>query len=363
MNGRRRASAALPLLVLACLPLLVAACSSGNNNAGGNAAQAGTPSSSGGKQTLRLGYFPNLTHGTAIVGLEKGIFAENLGPSVNLQTATFAAGPAAVEAVFSGAIDATYVGPNPAVNAYVQSKGAAVKVIAGAASGGAYLVVKPEINGPQDLKGKKVATPQLGNTQDVALRNWLKSQNLKTDIQGGGDVSVVPQDNAQTLNAFRSGQIAGAWVPEPWATRLVGAGGKVLVDERSLWPNGQYATTLLMVRSEYLKQHPDVVDKLLRGHIAANAYISDHSTDAAQTVNDALGKLSGSKLSDADLQSAWKNLSFMNDPVASSVKQSAQAAAGLGLLNLNGVDLTGLFQLDRLNAILKSQGQPQVTGS
>ena len=174
--------------------------------------------------TLRLGYFPNVTHATALVGVNKGIFQDKLGSNVTLETQTFNAGGDAANALLSNAIDMTFIGPNPSINAYVKSKGEYV-IISGAASGGAYLVVKPEIGSVADLKGKKLATPQLGNTQDVALRAWLSSNGLKTDTAGGGDVSIVPQDNAATLLTFINGDIQGAWLPEPWASRLVQEGG------------------------------------------------------------------------------------------------------------------------------------------
>lgn len=190
-----------------------------------------------GPVTLRLGYFPTITHAPAVVGVEKGIFTEKLGSGVTLETKTFNAGPAAIEAIFSGALDATYIGPNPTVNAFSKSKGEAVRVVSGAASGGVALVVKPEITSVEQLCGRKIATPQLGNTQDVALRYWLKEKGLKTTKEGGGDVTVVPQENAQTVDTFTSGAIDGAWVPEPYVSRLVNAGGKVLVDERDLWPD------------------------------------------------------------------------------------------------------------------------------
>ncbi len=178
-------------------------------------------SAAGGEATaLRLGYFPNITHAPALIGVNKGFFQEALG-STKLEAKTFNAGPAAIEALFSGAIDATYIGPNPAINGWSQSKGTGLKIIAGSTSGGAGLVVKPTINGPADLKGKKIATPQLGNTQDVALRAWLKQNGLNADQQGGGDVSVLPQDNATALQAFAQGAIDGAWVPEPYLSRLV----------------------------------------------------------------------------------------------------------------------------------------------
>src|SRR6266540_2189592 len=214
------------------------------------ASSAGSDGPSGATLTLRLGYFPNLTHATAIVGVEGGIFQEKLGNNVKLETSTFNAGPAAVEALNSGAVDATYIGPNPAINAYAQSGGEAIRIVSGATSGGAFLVVKPSIKNAKDLKGKQIASPQLGNTQDVALRTWLKKKGLKTDPAGGGDVSIVPQENAQTLDLFKQGQIDGAWVPEPWATRLVDeGGGKILVNESTLWPQGRYVTTQLIVRT------------------------------------------------------------------------------------------------------------------
>jgi len=166
--------------------------------------------------------------------VESGSFAESLGAGVTFEVSPFNAGGSASEALLNGAIDATFIGPNPAINAFAQSRGAAIRIIAGATSGGAYLVVKPEITSAADLRGKRLGTPQLGNTQDVALRTWLADNGLSTDAQGGGDVSILPQENAQTLETFASGQIDGAWVPEPWATRLVQeGGGTVLIDERA----------------------------------------------------------------------------------------------------------------------------------
>ena len=212
--------------------------------------------------TLRLGYFPNVTHATALVGVEQGIFAEALGDDVTLETSTFNAGPEAIEALFAGAIDATYIGPNPAINGFAKSDGEALRIVSGATSGGAFLVVKPEITSPADLAGTAIATPPLGNTQDVALRAWLQEQGLSTDESGGGDVSIVPQENSATLDAFKAGHIDGAWVPEPWATRLIQeGGGTVLVDERDLWPDGQYVTTHLIVATQFLDDHPDVVKR------------------------------------------------------------------------------------------------------
>jgi NitT/TauT family transport system substrate-binding protein len=312
--------------------------------------------------TLRLGYFPNITHATAIVGVEAGIFARDLGPSVSLQTSQFNAGPAAVEALFADALDASYVGPNPAINAFIQSHGEAVRVLAGATSGGSSLVVQPDVNSAADLVGKGVASPQLGNTQDVALRHWLSTQGLKTTPTGGGDVFVVPQDNSQTLQTFRSGQIAGAWVPEPWATRLVQeGGGKVLVDERDLWPNGQFPTTLLIVRAAFMQQHPDVVDGLVRAHTDATDYVNSQPAQAQRQVNEALRRLTGSSLSDEAMAGAWKNMSFTVDPLAAALRQSAANATDLGFLQLGGQNIDQIYNLDALNRVLRASGKPEVS--
>jgi NitT/TauT family transport system substrate-binding protein len=310
-----------------------------------------------GNVTLRLGYFPNVTHASAIVGVESGLFKEKLGSNVQLETSTFNAGPAAIEALNSDAVDVTYIGPNPAVNAYAQSNGEAIRIVSGATSGGAFLVVKPSIKGAKDLKGKKIASPQLGNTQDVALRTYLKKKGFKTDSAGGGDVSIVPQENAQTLDLFKQGEIAGAWVPEPWATRLVQeGGGKILVDERKLWPEGRFVTTHLIVRTEFLKDHPDAVKKLLEGQVAANDLIKNDTTRAEQLVGQGIEKATGKPIAPELVTASFKNLVFTNDPVASSLRKSAKDAEAAGLLK--PVNLKGIYDLKLLNQILKKQGDP-----
>jgi NitT/TauT family transport system substrate-binding protein len=341
-SGRPGSAATLAVVAMASLGL--AACGGGTDAAG--------------PVTLRLGYFPNLTHAPAIVGVEKGIFAEKLGGAARLETKTFNAGPSAIEAIFSGALDATYVGPNPTINAYNQSDGKAIKVISGAASGGVALVVKPGINSAQDLKGKKIGTPQLGNTQDVAVRYWLKEHGLTTTKEGGGDVSIVPQENAQNLATFRGGAIDGAWVPEPWASQLVNAGGKVLVDERTLWPGGRFVITNLIVRTEFLKQHPDVVRKLVEGAVAANAFVNTHPDEAKQAVSAHIAKISGKPLDPKLIDQAWPRIEFLNDPLASSLKTGLDHAVAVGLTK--PVDLAGLYDLSFLNEVLKAQGKMEL---
>ena len=375
VRNRRRSTVNRLAASLAAIVLLVAACSAqagGGSPAPSGAAQSasvaasaaeqsGDPSAAAPQGTLKLGYFPNITHATAIVGVESGIFAKDLGPGVTFTVSSFNAGPAASEALLNGAIDATFIGPNPAINAFAKSQGAAIRIIAGATSGGAYLVVKPEITSTADLRGKKLASPQLGNTQDVALRTWLADNGLVTDKNGGGDVSILPQDNAQTLDTFKSGQIDGAWVPEPWATRLVQeGGGKVLVDEKTLWPGGQYVTTHLIVRTDYLQAHPDIIRALLVGELEANALVNSDPVRAQALVNQGIKKITSKTIADKVITAAWPNLTFTVDPIASSLKGAADHATKVGLLD--PVDLTGIYDLTVLNELLRAAGKPPVNG-
>jgi NitT/TauT family transport system substrate-binding protein len=325
---------------------------------GASAACAATGSGSSGPVAVRLGYFPNLTQASAVVGIQNGIFAAKLGSNVKLEPKVFNAGPSAIEALFSGAIDATYIGPSPTVNALSKSNGQAVRVVAGGASGGVSLVVKPGINTAQDLRGKKIATPQLGNTQDVAARSWLKQQGLNTTTSGGGDVHIVPQDNAQTLQTFQSGAIDGAWVPEPYASQLVNAGGKVLVDERNLWPGKQFIVTNLLVSTTFLKAHPDLVKKLVEGQVAANDYINTNPAGAQQAVSVGLGKVTGKPFDLTLIQQSWKTLTFLNDPLASSLRTGLDHAVAVGLTK--PIDTKNLYDLSFLNEVLKAQGQPEI---
>jgi NitT/TauT family transport system substrate-binding protein len=354
MRKQHRMRTGLVAGLLAAVAL--AGCGSGSDKD----AKGGTVEKPAEKVTLRLGYFPNVTHAAAVAGVEKGIFAEKLGPNVTLETSSFNAGPAAVEAIFNGAIDATYVGTGPAINAYSKSNGEAIRIVSGATSGGAFLVVKPSITKPADLKGKTIGSPQLGNTQDVALRSWLKGQKLSSDAQGGGDVKITPQENAQNLETFKTGAIDGAWVPEPWATRMIQEGkGKVLVDERTLWAGGQYVTTHLMVRTKFLSEHPDVVKRLLEGQVAATDFLNSSPTEAKALVNQGLQKLTGKPIPQPVIDAAWPNMTFTNDPIANSLRKAAQDAIGVGLLD-SKTKLDGIYDLTLLNEVLKAAGKPEV---
>jgi len=307
---------------------------------------------------VRLGYFPNLTHATAIVADKEGFFTRHLG-ATKLTVSTFNAGPAAIEALKSGAIDATYVGPGPVTNAYINSDGRALTVVAGAATGGTSFVVDPSITSAADLKGKKVSSPSLGNTQDIALRFWLRQHGLQTDLQGGGDVNVLPLDNARIVEAFQQKLIVGAWVPEPYATRMVRAGGKVLVDERDLWPQKKFAITVLAVRSDFLKAHPDTVKALLAGDLDATDLIAKDPAKAQRDVADVIAKISG-KSQEADvIAAAWKRLEFGADPVTSSLLEGAQHALEVGVLKKQP-NLDNLVDLSLLNHLLKERGKAEI---
>lgn len=301
--------------------------------------------SADGPLRLRLGYLPNLTHASAVYGVASGTYARELG-GVRLETQTFNAGPAEVEALFSGAIDAAYIGPGPAVNAFLRSRGAVV-LVAGATSGGASLVVRP---GVTELEGLRIADPQTGGTQDVALRTYLADKGFEVDKQGAGDVTVLAQENAQTLDLFKAGDVDGAWVPEPWASRLVvDGGGTVLVDERSLWPGGQFVTTNLLVRTEYLDENPEAVAALIKAQVAANAAIAADPAAAKTVINDALKGLTGKALAPAVIDRAFGQLALTMDPLAASLKTIAEHGFATGLLKRG--DLAGIYRLDVLEDV------------
>jgi NitT/TauT family transport system substrate-binding protein len=322
------------------------------------------PGEGGEASELRLGYFPNITHAPALVGVQNGILAEHLGEGVTLTTSTFNAGGEAIEALISGAVDATFIGPNPAINGWSEGQQAGVTplhIIAGSTSGGAGLAVRPEIEAPADLRGTTLSSPALGNTQDVALRYWLGQQGYTTDETGGGDVSVTPLDNPEIITGYADGQLDGAWVPEPWLSRLVVEhGAELLVDEADLWPGGQFVTTHLIVSAEFLEQNPALVRGLLAGHLATLDFIAADPAAAQQAANDHLEALTGSRLPDEVLAASFENLTFTADPIAGSLFGSAAHAEEVGLLD--PVELNGIYQLGPLNELLREAGQPEVSG-
>jgi NitT/TauT family transport system substrate-binding protein len=349
-------------LGLAALALIAAACGSSSSRSAAAATTSPTAAGQAKPVTVHVGYFPNLTHAPALVGVAQGTFAKDLAPDT-LSTNTFAAGPAENQALLSGSIDIAFEGPSSALSAYSSSHGA-VTIIAGAASGGAGLVTKPSITSPSQLKGKTLASPQLANTQDVALRYWLKTQGYTTTSSGGGDVSVQPSatGNGTIVTEFKSGSIDGAWVPEPYETQLLNAGGHLLVDEASLWPGGKWATTNVVVRTAFLQAHPATVQRFLQGLVDTVKYLAAQPTAAQTAFNTQLAHLqSGKALSSKVLTKAWSNLTFTVDPLTSTLQAQVAHGVAVGLLK-QPANLAGIYNLTLLNKVLATAGEPPVAG-
>jgi len=310
---------------------------------------------------LRVGYFPNITHAQALVGVEKGLFREHL-PETDIKTYVFNAGPSAIEAMFAGKLDITYIGPSPTINGYVQSGGQALKVVAGASSGGAVFVVQngSGIYSSKDLDDKKLASPQLGNTQDVALRHYLKVNGYKTKEEGGS-VTVVNVANADILTLFKKGDLDGAWVPEPWGARLIHeAGGRLLLDERDIWPGGAFVTANIIVSTKLLEERPKLVKGFLEAHVEATLWINANPSEAKAVVNAQLEKLAGKRLDDTVLSEAFGRMNVTYDPIRTSLLTYSDWAFDLGFLGGSNPDLGGLYSLGTLNEVLKEKGLKEV---
>jgi len=317
---------------------------------------AALPFTATAQTTVRIGYFPNITHAQALVGQANGQFQKDLGNSVTLDWKQFNAGPSVIEALYAGALDIAYIGPSPTISGYVKSNGEALRVIAGASSGAASLVVRngANINSINDFHGKTIATPQLGNTQDVALREWLAGHGFKT-IDKGGDVRVQPTENPDQLTLFLKGQLDAAWAPEPWATRLVhDGGGRIFLDERDLWPNKQFVAAHVIVSTKFLKEHPDLVKKFLQAHVEVTEWINAHPTDAKLLINQQIQKSTGKALPPVILNEAYSRLAVTYDPLAASLYTSAQHSVDAGFLR-KLPDLSHLYDLTLLNQVLVEQ--------
>lgn len=294
--------------------------------------------------TVRAAHFPNLTHAQALVGCANGAFERALGPDVRLEWKVFNAGPSVIEAIFAGQLDVAYVGPSPAVNGYVRSDGRALRVVAGAASGGAALVVRPEagIRTPADLHGKRVATPQLGNTQDVALRAWMAGQGLES-TETGGDVKVTPIANADQLSLFLKGELDAAWSVEPWVSVFERqAGVRVWIEESSLWPGGRYATTLVVVRKEFADRHPEIVRRFVTAHVEITDWIRLHPAEAKRLINQELERLTRKPIPAGVMDAAFARLEYTVDPLKESVLRRAADARKAGYLRRDP-DLSQLY--------------------
>lgn len=322
------------------LLVLLAATGVGCKKSGGGASgDANAP--------LRLGFFPNITHAQALVGHVEGDFAKEPGIG-QLEVKQFNAGPAAMEALVAGSLDVSYVGTGPAINTYLKA-GKELRVIAGAVNGGAVLVTKTA-KSAAELKGKKVASPQIGNTQDIALRNWLKQQGLSAASEPGSDVQVVPMSNPDILGQFLQGAIEGAWVPEPWGARMVAeGGGQILVDERDLWPQRRFSTTVIVTTKKALETRRPQLAALLRVHVRLTERWKSDPAGFTSAVNAAFSKLTSKPLPPAVLKDAFSRLEPSLDPEPGALAQAAQNAQALGYLSND--DISGMVDLSLLNEV------------
>jgi len=312
--------------------------------------------------TIHLAYFPNVTHAVALVGTAKSMFAGAVGSNVTIDEQSFTAGPSEIEALFANAVDIGYIGPGPAINGYLKSKGKALRVIAGASSGGAGLVVRngAGITDIKSLAGKRVAVPQTGGTQDISLRHALLSAGLNSTDKGG-NVNVLPVAPADTLTLFIKGELDAAWVTEPWISRLVKDGhGALQIDERELWPGKKFATTVVIVRTAFMNEHPDVVDSFLRAHVETVNWIETHPDEAITVVGAKIKQVTGKSLPPDIMKSAFARTDFTYDPLRDTVNTFADWSNQLGYLHQDHTALGGFFDTGPLNRVLAADKRPPV---
>jgi NitT/TauT family transport system substrate-binding protein len=337
------------LLAAGCSSSSSSSTSSGTTNSTGSTASAAAAA----PVTVRLGFLENITHASALVALKEGYFTNALGSAGTVKPTAFSTGTEETTALLAGQLDAAYVGPNPAINAWQKSGGTAIKIVSGAADGGASVVVAKGITSAAQLKGKTLATPSLGNTQDVALRYWLKQNGIATTATGGGDAFIKPTTpNSAAVLEFKSGQIAGGSEPAPYDIEMVADGGTVLYTEPGV-------TTVLVVTQSFLSAHPAVVADLIKAQIQANQFINSNPTAAQADANAELASYTDKPLKSSLVAAAFKEITFTNDPDESSLTSDASQAVSLGLLK--PVNLSGIFDLGPLNQALAAAGQPQIS--
>lgn len=311
--------------------------------------------------TIRIGYFPNISHTQALVGIADGTF-ERILEGTDVKFKTFNAGPSAIEALFTNQIDLTYVGPNPAINGYMRTDGEGLKVIAGASSGGALFVVRGDSNiqSVADFAGKKFVSPQYGNTQDTSLKSYITSNGYRL-AEFGGNVNVLSAKSSDAMLLFLKKEIDGAWVPEPWGTLLVkNANGRIFLDERDLWPDREFANTVLIVRSEFLEKHPDLVKKVLRAHVETTIWINEHKEEAEKIVNSQLKAILGKELPADVMHETFSRMEVTYRPMKHSLFKFADEAYGLGMLGLDKPDLSGIYYTSLLKEVLQEKDLPPV---
>ena len=338
------AAAILVTVILTSMPSLGLGC--------GNSTQPGEES-----KLIRIGYFPNVNHAQAVIGLGRGDYHTAL-TGIEVRTQIFNAGPSVIEAMLARQIDVAYIGPNPAINGYIVSDGELLRVISGATSGGAVFVVRNDagIQSTSDFAGKIFSSPQLGNTQDVALRKYLLENGFDTK-ENGGTVEVLPAKTSDIVTLMLKKEIDGAWVPEPWGAKLVKeANARIFVDERTLWPNGEFVTAHVIARTDYLESNPETVKKFLKAHIEQTEWINDNQEEAVKVFNEELKKITGKTIPEDELVEGLSRMTLTYDPVQESLYQSAEDAVEIGFLESGGPDIRGIYDLDLLNEVLAEKG-------
>jgi len=344
------AGAIIAAVIAASIPSL----GLGNNN--GN--QIDTIGSESG--VIRIGYFPNVNHAQAVIGLGRGDYHRSL-QGLEVRSQVFNAGPSVIEAMLAKQVDVSYIGPNPAINGYAVSNGTLLRVVSGGASGGAVFVVRNDagIQSVSDFAGKKFASPQLGNTQDVALRKYLLENGYKTK-ENGGNVEILPAKTADIVTLMLKKEIDGAWVPEPWGAKLVKeANSRIFLDERTLWPDGEFVTAHIIVRTEYLRDNPETIKRLLNAHIDETEWINENKEEAVKAFNQELKKLTGKEIPEDELVEGLSRMELTHDPVKQSLFQSAEDAIEIGFLE-RGADFTGIYDLTLLNEVLVQRGLERI---
>ena len=297
------------------------------------------------ENNLRIAYFPNIGHAVPIVGIENNFFLEKLSSDTKIESRIFDSGPQVIESLFANSVDIAYVGPGPAINGFLNSENNNIQILSGAASGGASFIVHPEseINSASDFSGKKIAAPQIGNTQDVSLRHYLSENNLKP-AEKGGSVIIYNISNPDIYTLFVKGDIDGAWVAEPWATILeTELDGKRLFFEEDLWPNKQFASVLLIANTDYVKKNPELISKFLVSHHNTVEWINDNPLETRIIFNNFLKSHLGQSLSDNVVDISLSNLEITTNPVKDSIHSFAEKANVLGYLGRNGYDISEIF--------------------
>jgi len=303
------------------------------------------------ENNIRVAFFPSVVHAVPIIGMETQTFANNLNADLDIQVKIFDSGPQVIESIFSNSVDIAYVGPGPVINGFLKSDGNDLKILAGAASGGASFVIQKNsgLDLIENYSGKRIAAPQISNTQDVSLRHYLAENGLIT-AEKGGDVFVLNIANPDIYTLFAKGDIDGAWVPEPWATMLVEElGGVRLFDENEFWPENQFSSVLLIGRSDYIEKNPEIIKKWINANEKTAQWINNHPDESKKLYNEFLNSYMGRTLPQNIVEKSFSNIIITSEPLENSVYTFAERADALGYLGRDGYTLDGIFYHENIS--------------